>query len=272
VLYAVNTFGAVLGSFLTGFVLVAALGHLGSVALAVAINALVGALVWAIDRGVEPTQRRTSDATGRAETSGAAPEMQYAVLATIFALSGFASLGYELYWTRALQHFLGNSTYAFSAMLTTFLLGLAAGGWAGGRLADSVRSPARALGWAQVVVGVLAVASVALIWEWLPRVEESRWLSNPDLTWNRYLFRRFAVAFAVMALPTFVTGMTFPIVNRIWIRQLDRLGQGVGGLYFANTVGSIAGSIVAGFVVLPWLGAKGALIATAPSRCWARSW
>lgn len=42
-----------------------------------------------------------------------------------FALSGAAALSYEVIWTRALAFFIGNSTYAFSAMLTTFLCGLA---------------------------------------------------------------------------------------------------------------------------------------------------
>lgn len=272
VLYAVNTFGAVLGSFLAGFFLIAALGHLGSTVLAVAVNALIGMAVLMIDRGVAPV---AVDDASAAETVQAppkkrhgtpvdeTPEIAYGILATIFALSGFASLGYELYWTRALQHFLGNSTYAFSAMLTTFLLGLAAGGWVGGRLADRVRSPARLLGWAQLLAGVFAMASVVLIWEWLPRLHDSLWLRSVDLPWRTYLIRRFLAAFAVMALPTFCTGMTFPIVNRIWIRRLDRLGRGVGGLYFANTLGSIAGSLAAGFVVLPLLGAKGALIVTA---------
>jgi len=272
VLYAVNTFGAVLGSFLTGFVLIATLGHLGSTALAVAVNALIGLTVLMIDHAVAPVP--VEDAADPAAVreppkkrisapADETPEIAYGVLATIFALSGFASLGYELYWTRALQHFLGNSTYAFSAMLTTFLLGLAAGGWVGGRLADRVRSPARLLGWAQLLAGVFAMASVVLIWEWLPRLNDSQWLRSVDLPWRTYLVRRFLAAFAVMALPTFCTGMTFPIVNRIWIRRLDHLGRGVGGLYFANTLGSIAGSLAAGFVVLPLLGAKGALIVTA---------
>jgi spermidine synthase len=66
-----------------------------------------------------------------------------------------------------------------------------------------------------------------------------------------------------MTPPTFLVGMTFPLVNRIGIRDMKRLGTGVGFLYFANTFGSILGSLAAGFLVLPWLGAKGGILVTA---------
>ncbi len=283
-LYAVNTLGATLGSFLAGFALVATLGLDGCIILAAGLNVLIGAAVWTTFRGQTPlplaeaepalsapaqarpeplkSPRKRAKRKADAKEPPSA-ELPYVLLAAIFALSGFASLGYELYWTRALQHFLGNSTYAFSAMLSTFLLGLAAGGWLGGRLADRAASPARALAWVQTAVGVAALLTLLLIWEWLPRVESSIWISKRELSWNAYLARRFAVAFLVMAPVTFLTGMTFPLVNRIGIASLARLGRGVGGLYFANTLGAILGSLAAGFLLLPLFGAKGALLATA---------
>ena len=269
-LYAVNTLGAVLGSFLAGFVLVASFGTQGSVAIAVAINVVVGLVVWMLERSTtsEPAtesdevQLRPPSGKSGARVKEPATQMNYAVLMAVFAMSGFASLGYEIYWTRALQHFLGNSTYAFSAMLTTFLLGLAAGGWVGGRIADRSVSPPRVLAWIQLSVGAFAALSVVLIWEWLPHVADSAWLSMSELEWNTYIFRKFLVALAVMALPTFLTGMTFPIVNRIGIHSVSRVGVGVGTLYFANTIGAIVGSLFAGFILLPALGSKGALIAT----------
>lgn len=273
-LYAVNTFGAVLGCFLTGFVLIAALGLGGSTLLAVLLNLAIAGAIWLIDRGLSPLAVSAAyaesllDDDARAAKAPAAPETQRGeldprLLAWIFALSGFASLGYELYWTRGLQHFLGNSTYAFSAMLTTFLLGLAAGGWLGGRLADRVASPARLLGWVQLAVGVSAALTLLLLWRWLPAEGSSVWLNSRALSWPAYLARRFLLAFLVMAPTTLLTGMTFPLVNRIGIRSLAHLGRGVGWLYFANTLGAIAGSLAAGFLLLPLLGARGALLATA---------
>jgi len=275
-LYAVNTFGAVVGCFLAGFVLIGSLGLAGSTLAALLLNLIIGVVVWFIDRGLSPLAPQADLAEGLVDAvesdKGApaknreapqAPEIAWLPLALLFALSGFAALGYELYWSRSLQHFLGNSTYAFSAMLTTFLLGLAAGGWLGGRAADRVTSPARLLAWLQMGVGVTALGTLYLLWGWLPVADSLAWLHDKQLTWSAYLTRRFAVAFAVMAPTTFLIGMTFPLVNRIGIRNLAQLGHGVGGLYFANTLGSIAGSLAAGFLLLPLLGARGALLVTA---------
>ena len=264
-LYAVNTLGAVLGAFLSGFVLIPAFGLIGSTGIAMAGNLVAGLgalLLWKFTGhavSAEPTPTIEPTSNGRA----ASPELNLRLLTGIFALSGFAALGFELYWSRALHHFLGNSTFAFSAMLTTFLCGLAGGGWLGGRLADRVSSPAQLLGRVQAGVALSAAATVPLIWNWLPGLEDTAFFSGRHLGWSTYLGRRFLACFVVMLVPTFLSGMTFPLVNRIGIAGLNALGRDVGRFYFANTTGSIVGSLVAGFVLLPLLGARNALLATA---------
>jgi spermidine synthase/predicted Zn-dependent protease len=53
--------------------------------------------------------------------------------------------------------------------------------------------------------------------------------------------------------------MAFPLVNALRLRAQDRLGRDVGGVYAANTLGSIAGSLIAGFLLLPVFGAARAI-------------
>ncbi len=268
-LYAANTAGAVLGAFLAGFVLVEALGLVGCTIVAATGNVVIGLAALGIERAggarevsATATDAPRADASEAATRTDGAPELAPRLLLAVFALSGFAALGYEIHWTRALQHFLGNSTYAYSAMLTTFLFGLAAGGWVGGRVADASRNRAAWLGRAQLAVGVSVALTVPAIWAGLPRLEGEAFLLPERVGWSTFLARRFLVAFAVMAIPTFLLGTTFPLVSRIGIREMKRLGHGVGLLNFANTLGAIAGSLAAGFVVLPLLGPKGGLLAT----------
>lgn len=271
-LYAANTAGAVLGAFLAGFVLVEGIGLVGCTVVAALGNVVIGLGALAIERagGGASAGESAGEAAAtpsRPEAKGADPagasELDGRLLAWVFALSGFAALGYEIHWTRSLQHFLGNSTYAYSAMLTTFLFGLSAGGWVGGRLADAGPHRARWLGRAQLAVGVTVALTVPAIWNVLPRLAGDAFLLPERVGWTTFLARRFLVAFGVMALPTFLLGTTFPLVSRLGIREMKRLGHGVGVLYFANTLGAIVGSLAAGFLILPLLGPKGGLLATA---------
>lgn len=262
-LYAANTAGAVVGAFLAGFVLVESLGLVMCVVVGVALNVAIGLAFFGMDRKAgEMPVAAAADRSG-AKPRSVAAELPERVLVLAFALSGFAALGYEIHWTRALANFLGNSTYAYSAMLTTFLLGLSFGGWAGGALADRVRDRARLLGWVQIGAGAAVLGTVPLIWVVLPQLAGDAFLTPDRVAWSSFLFRRFLVAFGVMALPTFLLGMTFPIVNRIGIRDLGRVGGEVGTLYFANTIGAILGSLAAGFLVMPLLGPRDGILVTA---------
>jgi spermidine synthase len=266
-LYAVNTLGAVTGAFLTGFVLIPQMGLLASLGVAAAGNLVAALVALAIAR--RETDQHSMQGEGsptkpkHRPRSPDAPELSQATLLIVLALSGFAALGFELYWTRALSRFLGNTTYAFSAMLTTFLIGLSAGGWVGGRVADGVRSPARVLGAVQLGIAVSAAATVPLIWNILTRLDTVDLFSAMNMGWMRYLGMRFLAASTVMFVPTFLSGMAFPLANRVGVDDLQRLGARVGRYYAANTIGAVVGSLAAAFVFLPLLGVRRSLLATA---------
>lgn len=55
-------------------------------------------------------------------------------------------------------------------------------------------------------------------------------------------------------------GATWPIVNKVYIKQFDKLGKGTGTLYSINSFGAIIGSWAAGFILIPSLGIKGSSI------------
>ncbi len=65
---------------------------------------------------------------------------------------------------------------------------------------------------------------------------------------------QFALSFAVIIVPTLLIGATFPVMIASVGRGVDRLGRDVGLVYGANTLGTIVGSIAAGFFLIPWIG------------------
>src|SRR5579884_664066 len=133
-LYAVNTFGAIVGAASAGFFLVGSLGIRSTTNVAAALNLLVGLSALLAARFLVGS----ADApAGEADPAEAAPDTAVAVPATAqrlvfwaFGLSGFISLAYEVVWSRALAMFFNSSVYAFTVMLATVLFGIAVGSWA----------------------------------------------------------------------------------------------------------------------------------------------
>jgi spermidine synthase len=177
-----------------------------------------------------------------------------------FAVSGFIALSYEVIWSRVLALIIGSSVYAFSIMLTTFLVGLAVGASLASRLVDRIRRPMLAFALIEIGIGVTSFAG-AYLFNDLPYVfvQLYRWVGSNSF--GVILFARFLIASLVMILPTLLLGALFPLVVKTVSAGGDRQrsGRTVGDAYAANTVGAIAGSFASGFILIPWLGLLGSL-------------
>jgi spermidine synthase len=264
VLYALNTGGAVLGCLAAGYVLIGSVGLYETVAMGAALNGCVGLLAWAVRRRAgdgQPAAALTIPPGAQPhEAPGDAGTARLALWS--MCLSGFAALSYEVIWTRALTFFVGNSTYAFSAMLTTFLCGLALGSLAWARVSDRTGNPVRLLGLLQVGIGVYGLLSIAILGKVFYGLD-AWWEGFSSASWGAPVWLNFAKTFAVILPPTFGMGAAFPLASKLVARGLRTVGRSVGDLYALNTVGAIAGSWLAGFVFIPLLGTQKSLIATA---------
>jgi spermidine synthase len=179
----------------------------------------------------------------------------------IFALSGAAGLVYEVVWARQLVLVFGNTTQAVSAILTGFFGGMAIGSAFGGRIGDRVPRPLRLYGQLELVL-VLVVLATPITFRLLNEVYRGAfgWLEgNPGLL----TMVRFGLSLVALGPATILMGATLPILTRYLTRDPARLSVQFGRLYAANTVGAIAGTIAAGFILIELLGLKGTLIAGA---------
>ncbi len=252
-LYAANTFGALLGAAAAGFVLIERFGLWGAASVAAALNVAAGILAIGLERATRAPAGASPPVDGVGQNPRARPPL-HAWLAAF--VSGLVALGYEVVYTRLLvQGFLGTA-YAFTIILAGFLGGLALGaalaprGEAGGR---------GALGAVLAVGGVLALAFAPLV-AMTPEVVER--LRGSNVVFGVRLAIYAAVALAFVGLPAVVWGMAFPMAAARFVRDA-RAATTLGGAMLVNTLGGVAGSLAAGFVLLPRLGARGALIALA---------
>lgn len=267
-LYAVNTLGAVLGTVTAGYLLLPGLGISGTTWLCVAFNVVIFGAALALSGRGEDAPGRGAAAVGNAAAIPAAVPAEPAgsrlrerVVLAAFALTGFAALVAEVLWTRVLSLVIGTTVYAFSAMLTTFLLGLGLGSAVFSRIAQTTRRPATVFGALVAAIGA-AVFLVSIAFGSLPLLylELGRSLA---WGWGKMMWAQFALCFLAMLLPTFLMGGTFPLVARLYVRDPLKVGGAVGTAYAFNTVGAILGSFAGSFVFLQLLGIEKSLTAVA---------
>ena len=173
----------------------------------------------------------------------------------IFVLSGAAGLIYEIVWSRQLVLVFGNTTQAVSAILTGFFGGMAIGAAIGGRVADRVRSPLRLYGILEIAL-VVVVLVTPLTFD---LIHEAYRGVYPALEGTPLLaIARLALAVLALGPATIMMGATFPALVRHFTRWSE-MGHAFGRLYMANTLGAVAGTAVAGLVLIELFGLSGAL-------------
>ena len=181
--------------------------------------------------------------------------MHRSLVLAIFVLSGAAGLVYEIVWSRQLVLVFGNTTQAVSAILTGFFGGMAIGAAVGGRIADRVRSPLRFYGLLEIALVVVVLVTPFTF----TLIDEAYRGIYPSLESTPYLaLARLVLAVLALAPATIMMGATFPTLVRHFTRS-NEMGQAFGRLYMANTLGAVAGTIVAGLVLIEVFGLSGAL-------------
>jgi len=155
---------------------------------------------------------------------------------------------------------LGATAFASGTMLAAFMTGLGIGSLLGGRLARTSKRPLRTVALAEVAVAVCSVVALAAL-AWLPPIFFDL-LTSARVSALGFLSLQFGASFAVMLLPTIAMGVTFPLIMAA-VGKRAHFGRWAGMLYAANTAGAIAGSLAAGFLLIPLLRVKGTLVVAA---------
>ena len=264
-LYALNTAGAVLGCFMAGYVLIGSLGLSFTVWIGAALNFAIAIVVWVGQRGIETPSAPEAPSHLPRDTRHAVvlyDERTVRRVLLSFALAGCAALSYEVLWTRALTFFVGNSTYAFSAMLTTFLAGLALGSALVARLSDRSPNLLALLGALQISIGIYGALTIAILGRVFYGLD-GWWGGFSNAYWGAPLWLTFLKTFIVIFPPTLCMGASFPLVTKIVAYGPDVVGRSVGAAYACNTLGAIAGALISGFVAIPLLGTHRSLVLTA---------
>ena len=176
-----------------------------------------------------------------------------------FVLSGFAALLYQTAWMRQFSLVFGTSELAIAAVLAAYMGGLALGAGIAARYVHRIRRPILFYG---LLEGGIAVSALAVPWllSLLNGIYVAVFGGQPepvDASGLGQSFFYLGTAFVVLAIPTSFMGATLPLLTKYVVQSDDQVGPRVGLLYATNTVGAVAGTVVAGFLLLPALGLLG---------------
>lgn len=169
-----------------------------------------------------------------------------------FFLTGATGLVYQIIWSRLLIFSFGYSIYSISVVIIAFMGGLALGSYFGGILADRVKNTVSLYACAEVGIGVIALITYPLLMG-LPHMVASlrEVLSIP---YSGFSLWAFAISICILVPPTFLMGLTLPLLARALTRVKEKSAIDIGTLYSVNTVGAAVGSLVAGFFLIALVG------------------
>lgn len=177
---------------------------------------------------------------------------QWWLLGSIFLVSGAASLVYQVLWMKELSLLFGSTAQAAATTLTAFFLGLALGGWAGGKIANRLGNPLRGYGVLELCIALSALLYFALFDVYTnlyPRLYQSLGHQREVL-----LLLKFLLGIGALLPASFFIGGTLPLLGQHVVRSRGALGRAGSALYAINTLGAVVGVYLAGFQLPPRIG------------------
>lgn len=236
-IYYLNTLGAFLGALLTGFVLVRYMGVFATLMVAVGGNLLVAAII----------------AAGKSESvprpQPAAQGVPYSYMLLILFVTGFISLSYEVLWVRILSTYGLSTSQAFSLIVAGFLLGFSIGAWLVSRWIDR-RDDLEAWFGRTCILTALSGALVLFLFRRFEPLTSGLAASLP----MSQLTASMGLAFVVSLIPAVFMGILFPLGLKIYAQDVHGIGEKAGKILFSNTAGCVLGSLLTGFVLIPFVG------------------
>jgi MFS family permease len=176
------------------------------------------------------------------------PRQSILLIVAVQVLVSASSLVVEIVAGRMLAPYVGMSLYTWTAIIAVVLAGFSAGHWAGGRIAER-RLPAALAqtGWACLLAAV-TTGGAALV---LRAVASPILGTVADPVWGIA-----TLAMAVFFLPSFFAGIPAPVLARAAVEAAPegRSGRALGAVFAAGALGAIAGTLLAGFLFISWLG------------------
>jgi spermidine synthase len=162
--------------------------------------------------------------------------MAFLLYHVIAFFSGASVLMIEVLGSRIIAPYLGTAFFVWVNVIGVILAALSAGYWLGGRAADKHKWLLPHI----FLAGAFACAAIILERPLLP----SFGAAGPRLG-------SFFASLLLFAPPSLILGMVSPYLVKLSVKDMETLGRSAGAIYASSTLGSIAGTFITGFWLVP---------------------
>lgn len=254
-----NTFGGGLGALMYSFLLIANIGILGTIFVAVSGNILASIIIVFIkltSRKVIAINPRVEEQVSKTQALNLSRSSTFWIIVLLF-IGGFVGMALEIFWMRAFGLIFGSSIYSFSIVLFVVLLGLAIGGLMV-RIFRLEKITVSFLGWIIFLESIFVFLGMML----LPGIPYSlvNWqLGSGELFLKDQGVKLF-LSFPVIFMPSLLSGMLLPLAVILFKTHFANAGKISGLAYSINTLGAVLGGVLAAIFLLPSFGLQTGLI------------
>jgi spermidine synthase/MFS family permease len=267
-IYAASALGSILGTFLTGYVLVFYIG-VQQILLIVGAGLCLLGLVLAI-RGA--ARRTVADYDAPVDASAAPRPLEDAserlrFPSLIVFVSNTCLMVVQLVASRLVAPVIGVSLYTWTSLIGVMLAGISLGNYLGGRLADAVAS--RKMLALALLVNALAHATLLVIFAWsgvrntlagVVSIPFEFQIGLPEIEGLSLVPRMVLFYGALFFLPSVMLGLISPLVIKLTLRDLVTTGRAMGRISGASTIGNILGTFATGYVLISTFGTRMVLL------------
>jgi spermidine synthase len=179
----------------------------------------------------------------------------------LFFISGLCGLMYQILWTRLFSFALGNTYAAISIIIASFMFGLFFGAWFIGRYIIKISNPLKLYAYLEILIGACAVlmlisfGAVSLIYKTSSLILQDFGILN--------LGGKFIITLLLLIIPTGAMGATLPLAVQYFTKNKTSFEENISIFYAMNTFGGALGTLIAGFIIIEFLGINNGIMIAA---------
>ncbi len=252
--YFLNSLGAVVGTFLGGFILLQYIGLNATNYIAAFIDLIIGLICLFLAKNTIISNSKVE----KTKNTQLITKSQNKIVFLIAGVSGVTAMIYEIVWLRLLIPILSSSTYSFTIILTIFILGITIGSYVVYRKGNRIKNSYQALALCQFGIVITTLISMPF-YDRLPYYIWSTIGEPSTVSYSYYNFIQLLYVSFLILPPTLFMGASLPIASKLYVKDIKHTGKSVGNIFAINTLGTVIGSLTAGLFLIPLIGIKSTL-------------